>query len=326
MANRTEITELLNSYKTNGQDLIRRSYLSKLANYTKRPTIIYFSAFPAKIPAPSAALSIDLSDLQGFMTCLNGLNDKNFDNDSLDLIIHSPGGSLEATEQIVQYLRAKFKSIRAIIPQNAMSAASMLACACDEILLGKESAIGPIDPQITFPGANGVSTTMPAHAIIEDFKRATEDVKSNPNLAAIWAPKLLSIPHGLLYFCEKTEELSKERVGEWLDSYMFKDDEIKKGREIADWLARFDEHKTHGRPINYDLAKCKGLKVKRLEDDPTLQDLVLSVYHATLLTFDVTSCVKIVENHLGKGSYAIVNTPMITQPIPVPVHPLDKKE
>ena len=77
---------------------------------------------------------------------LHGLTGK-----ELDLILHSPGGSLEAAEQIVTYLRSKYDNIRAIVPQNAMSAATMIACACDEIMMGKHSALGPIDPQITVP-------------------------------------------------------------------------------------------------------------------------------------------------------------------------------
>ena len=325
MANRTEIFERLNALKNNGQDIIRREYMGMLSEHTKRPAILYFSAFPPRVPVPSSALSIELGDLQGFMTCLNGIKNDEYDNDSLDLILHSPGGSLEAAEQIVQYLRTKFKYIRAIIPQNAMSAATMIACACDEIVLGKESAIGPIDPQISLPGPNGNTVTMPAHAIIEDFKRATNDVIRNPSLAALWAPKLLSIPQGMLYFCEKTEDLSRERVGEWLDAYMFKNDETKRGREIAEWLAKFDEHKTHGRPINYDLALSKGLKVKRLEDDPDLQELVLSIYHATLLTFDVSPCVKIIENNLGKGSYLLLQPQMMAPAIPLQMTPQKAK-
>ena len=44
-----------------------------------------------------------------------------------------------------------------------------------------------------------------------------------------------------------------------------------------------------------------GLVIVDLEADQTLQDLVLSVYHATTLAFDNTTVVKIVENHLGKA-------------------------
>ena len=157
MANRNEILNRIGEYKNAGQDLIRREYLSNLHEYTGNDA----SAFPCHIPGVSGnILSIGLNDIQGFMTCINGMK-----ADKLDLIIHSPGGSLEATEQLVQYLRAKYKYIRAIIPQNAMSAATMLACACDEIVMGKQSAIGPIDPQMTLTKPNGVAYSLPAHSI-----------------------------------------------------------------------------------------------------------------------------------------------------------------
>ena len=281
MANRNEILNRIGEYKNAGQDLIRREYLSNLHEYTGNDTIIYASAFPCHIPGVSGnILSIGLNDIQGFMTCINGMK-----ADKLDLIIHSPGGSLEATEQLVQYLRAKYKYIRAIIPQNAMSAATMLACACDEIGMGKQSAIGPI---------------------LADFERAKAEITSDANAAKVWVPKLLEIPNGFLDLCTKTIELSKSKVSEWLDTYMFKNDEINHGKEIANWLGNFNEHKTHGRPINYLLAREKGLKITLLEDDQQLQDKVLSVFHATLVTFDVVPCVKIIENHLGKGSYVVI--------------------
>lgn len=294
MANRTEIMKKIQEYKNSGQDIIRREYLKELSEYTGNDTIIYFSSFK------SGGINIDNSDIQGFMTCNNGLS-----NETLDLIIHSPGGSSEAAEQIVQYLRSKYKKIRAIIPQNAMSAATMIACACDEIILGRESAIGPIDPQMVIPNKITGTVVLPAHSILEDFKKAKDEIVKNPQVAPLWISRLQSIPAGYLDLCEKTISLSKEKVEEWLNNYMFKDCQVKKGKEIAEWLGNFKEHKTHGRPINYELAKEKGLIVKRLEDDQELQDKVLSVYHSTLVTFDVTDCVKIIENQIGKGSYVI---------------------
>jgi ATP-dependent protease ClpP protease subunit len=301
MPNRNEILDQVNQYKSAGQDIIRREYLRLLNDYTKHDTIIYSASFPSRIPGVNSNLiTINDNDIQGFMTCLHGLKSEN-----LDLILHSPGGSVETTEQIVQYLRAKYKYIRAIIPQNAMSAASMLACACDEIILGKHSAIGPIDPQISLTKANGQNYTMPAHSILSDFSKAKEEISKDPSTANVWVPKMLELPNGILDFCEKTIDLSKSKVADWLNTYMFANDE-KIGVEIAEWLGNFDEHKTHGRPISFELAKSKGLKVSLLEDDQTLQEKVLSVYHATMVTFDVTTCVKIIENHLGKGTYLVV--------------------
>jgi hypothetical protein len=233
------------------------------------------------------------------MSALYGLK-----NDQLDIIIHSPGGSMEAADQIVQYLRSKYNHIRAIIPQNAMSAATMLSCACDCIIMGKHSAIGPIDPQVTFPTANG-AFTAPAQAILDEFERAKAEITQNQGAAALWINKFQSYPHGFLNLCQSTLQLSKEKVEDWLKTWMLKNDtdKDKKAQSIAAWLSNANEHKTHGRPINFQKARDAGLVVKLLEEDQNLQELVLSTFHAAMVTFMVTPCVKIVENHNGKGLY-----------------------
>ena len=307
MPNRRDIIKEINKYKSEGQDIIRRQYMRELSEKTGNDTVLYASFFPCnKVGVTEDMLSIGQGDIQGFMSSLNGL-----DGNTLDLIIHSPGGSVEATDQLVQYLRAKYSYIRAIIPQNAMSAATMLACACDEIVMGKQSAIGPIDPQMLLRKANGVGYYLPAHSILEDFKKAKKEISDDEKTARVWVPKLLEIPNGFLDLCEKNIKLSEEKVGEWLDAYMFKDETSSKAREIAKWLGNFAEHKTHGRPINYQLAREKGLKVTLLEDDQELQEKVLSVFHSAMLTFEVTQCVKITENQNGKGMYIIANGPIV---------------
>jgi hypothetical protein len=302
MPNREKIQNEINIQKSSGQDIVRRKYLKKLADYTRVDTIIYFSSYnimrPMNIPTP--ALTVSEDDIQGFMASLHGLT-----GEKLDLVLHSPGGSLEAADQIVQYLRSKYGHIRVIVPQNAMSAATMIACAADEIVMGKHSAIGPIDPQMSIPGPNGIMMSIPAHTILQDFKQAKDEIMTNPVLANLWVPKLQMVPPGYLNLCDQTIKLSKIKVELWLKTYMFQGQDDQKATEIADWLGNFEEHKTHGRPINYDLAAEKGLKVKRLEDDQQLQERVLSVYHATMVTFQTTQCLKIIENQNGKGYYVV---------------------
>jgi hypothetical protein len=56
------------------------------------------------------------------------------------------------------------------------------------------------------------------------------------------------------------------------------------------------------------MAKEKGLKIETLEDNQDLQEKVLSVFHASLLTFDNTNCLKLIENHNGHGSF--LNVPV----------------
>src|ERR1019366_7024992 len=313
MPTREAIQKEIANLKQAGQDTVRKRYLRKLSQITGRDTVIYFSAYNLHypFPVPSTALSVSQDDIQGFMAALHGLK-----NDRLDLILHSPGGSLDAAEQIVQYLRSKYKHIRAIIPQNAMSAATMIACAADEIILGKHSAIGPIDPQVPIGGM-----PVPAHTILADFEQAKRDISANPMLGALWGQRFAALPPGFLNLCQQTIDLSKEKVEKWLAQYMFKGKDADKAKQIADWLGNFEEHRTHGRPIGYDLAHEKGLNVTRLEDDQKLQEAVLSVFHATMVTFLSTQCLKIVENQNGKGHYVVaqlIMQPGVPGPVPVP--------
>jgi ATP-dependent protease ClpP protease subunit len=295
--------EILNK-KGAAQDEVRRQYLKALAAYTKRDTLIYASAFTShKGPEiPGLVMSVTLEDVQGFMSALHGLN-----GSELDLVLHSPGGSMEAADQIVQYLRSKYKHIRAIIPQNAMSAATMIACACDEIVMGKHSAIGPIDPQVTFPTPSG-AFTAPAQAILDEFDQAKQEIAANPATAPLWISKIQAYPHGFLTLCKTTIDLSRDKVEEWLNSYMFAASAPadRPGASIAAWLSNAKEHKTHGRPITIATARVKGLRVTALEDDQELQERVLSTFHATMVTFAVTQCVKMVENHNGRGVFLSV--------------------
>ena len=123
-------------------DGLRRKYLLQLRKHTGRPVILYASAWLQK-EAPPFVTSIGDEDIHALMEVTNGLR-----GSRLDLILHSPGGSSMAAEAIVTYLRSRFNHIRVIVPQLAMSAATMIACAANEILMGKHSFLGPTDPQI----------------------------------------------------------------------------------------------------------------------------------------------------------------------------------
>jgi len=313
MPTRAEIQQEIETARNTSQDTIRRRFINDLAAHTGRDTIVYMSGFTSmKAPMiPPTFQSITVEDIQGFMAALNGLK-----GDKLDLIIHSPGGSLEAADQIVQYLRSKYNHIRAIIPQNAMSAATMISCACDEIIMGKQSAIGPIDPQITLPGPHG-QFTAPAQSILDDFEKAKLSIIEDPRSAPLWINRINSLPPGILNICTNTISNAKSKVEKWLNDYMFSNMDEKKGEEIAEWLGNASIHKTHGRPIGISLAKSKGLIVKALEDDQDLQEKVLSVFHACAVTLDVTPVIKFIENSDNKGWFLAAEQTAVAQP-PMP--------
>ena len=320
MPTRNEIAKQIFQVKAEAQDEVRRKFFRELHEHTSRDAILYASSFSSRkgIEVPGLFLSIVPEDIQGFMSALHGLKGK-----ELDLILHSPGGSLEAAEQIVTYLRSKYDHIRAIVPQNAMSAATMIACACDEIMMGKHSALGPIDPQITVPTQVGPFTS-PAQAILDEFERAKREVVKDPRTAPLWVTRIQAYPQGALAMCQDAIALSKERVSEWLNTYMFRNQK-QQGSDIATWLGDAKLHKSHGRPIGIKQAQARGLKITAIEDDQEFQERVLSLFHATTVTFDVTNCMKFIENHLGKGSYVNVNVQVAPPPgLPVTAAPPDK--
>lgn len=174
----------------------------------------------------------------------------------------------------------------------AMSAGTMIACASDEIVLGRHSSIGPIDPQV-----NGI----PAHGVIEEFGKALSDITTNNIAAAVWQPIIAKYSPTLIGECEKAIKWSEKIVHDWLVTGMFADDadKVAKADRVVKELGDHALTKTHNRHFSIDYARDIGLKVSALEDDPKLQDLVLSVHHACMLTLDGTPAIKIIENHKG---------------------------
>jgi ClpP class serine protease len=133
----TEINE--SAQARNGMadfDGIRRRYLADLSAHTGRPTIIYYSDW-----LRGGGPQISLEDMVGLMEVCRGMP-----AGPVDVILHSPGGSAEATASIVRYLRRQFTEMRVFVPLAAMSAATMWALAADRIVMGSHSQLGPIDP------------------------------------------------------------------------------------------------------------------------------------------------------------------------------------
>lgn len=286
----------------NHSDELRRKYLFKLSEHTDRDTILYatnWSQSGAQIP--SDMLSIGPEDIEGFMEVIHGMKRK-----KLDLIIHSPGGSAESAEAIVKYMRTKYDNVRVIVPQAAMSAATMLACSADSIVMGKHSSLGPIDPQMMILTSNGVKA-VPADAIIEQFEYAEEHIEKIPSSVQTWFPLLSQYYPGLLMQCLNAKSLAEELVSNWLTKYMMhgREDADPISCRIAQYLSNHENFKTHGRFIDRVQARELGLTIENLEDDQEFQDLVLSVFHATTLTFGTGRSAKIIENHEGKAFMSI---------------------
>ena len=226
------------------------------------------------------------------MTCIHGMDCSK----GLDLVLHTPGGAPAAAEAIVNYLRAKFgNDIRVIVPQLAMSAGTMIACSAKQIIMGKQSSLGPIDPQF-----NGI----PAYNIMMEFEEAKKDLLDNPKNANYWAIKLQQYPAAFMKTAIDAIQLSGKLIEEWLGTCMFdknNSDDQRIIKEIVSKLNEHDDSKIHGRHLNVEFCKNIGLKVFMMEQDGELQDKILSLHHAYMLTLDGTPSIKIIENQNRKS-------------------------
>lgn len=292
-----------------GHDVVRRDYLRRLHEHTGRNVIIYYSAWLQK---PNlGGTDVNDSDKNGFMTVIHELDRSK----GLDLILHTPGGETAATESLVDYLRSMFgKDIRAIVPQLALSAGTMIACACREIVMGKHSSLGPIDPQ--FRG-------VPAHGVVEEFQRAYEEIKQDQMKLYVWQPILAKYQPTLIGECEKAMKWSHEMTKEWLLTGMLEGDgeADAKAETILRELADHALTKSHARHLSATKCQGIGLRVVRLEDNQEFQEAVLSVHHACIHTLSATGAYKIIENHRGVAFIQIAQTVMVQGPMRTEIGP-----
>lgn len=284
------LREIIAEAKTAGIDKVREKYLTALSNATTRNVIAYYSGFHNHQGNHSAHLTICDADMNGFMTTIQGLDRSK----GLDIILHTPGGEINATEAIVNYLHYAFNGdIRAIIPHQAMSAGTMIALSCKTIIMGEHSSLGPIDPQVG--GA-------PAHGIIEEFKSIQEEFISNPHGAQAYLPILKRYTPTLIGSCDKAIRLSEEIVGRWLLNGMLngKEDAEEQKKKILEEFGSHERNLNHARHFNFERVRDTGVDVARLEDqDNDLQNHVLSVHHAFTVMLASTQAYKVIQNHLG---------------------------
>lgn len=183
-----------------------------------------------------------------------------------------------------------------------MSAGTMISLAANAIVMGKQSNLGPIDPQY-----GGMSCT----AVLEEFEIALADVKENPSSVNIWSNIIRKYHPTFVGDCKKAIDWSEQIVKQWLEENMFRESKnpTKDASKVVEYLSSHNNTYSHARHIHIDDLKKIGVKVIELENlDNTmigkckdLQDCVLTIHQAYMNVFAQTSAIKIVENHAGSA-------------------------
>lgn len=153
----------------------------------------------------------------------------------IDIILHTPGGLVLASEQIARALENHPAKVTAFIPHYAMSGGTMIALSADEIVMDGNAVLGPVDPQIG---------QYPAASILEVVKlKGPAKVDDNTLILADMSSKAIA------------------QVGDFV-TYLLTDNlGAEKAQEISMILST--GRWTHDYPISYEFLSELGLPVSQ---------------------------------------------------------------
>jgi len=275
-----------------------KEQLGKISKLRTPETVIFYASSFLQKPRIANSI-ITREDINGFMNALYGAPVDN----GLTLILHTPGGDPNAVESIVEYLHSKFAYIEVVVPYLAMSGGAMISLASDLLVLGKQSQLGPFDPQMSVG-----DKTHSAIAIQEGFKQAKNAIEDNIKLAHLWAPILQNMGPSLVVEADKALSYSKELVKNWLNKRMFQTGSHEEKAAIIDKITTYfnAEQKeissihVHGQRIGIQKLQELEIRVEALEGTQDLQNAVLTSYHLMTLIFEASPSVNFIVSNHGK--------------------------
>lgn len=316
MTDGTEYISLLGDYNYEinfHEDLVRG--ILEIEDATGNPLILYL----ANVYNPNNAMysSIDNTDDIPFSEIISDSTS----HETIDIMLVTPGGDATVVDSVVSLLRNKYQKVRFILPHMCMSAGTIFALSGDELIMGKEAFIGPIDPQVIskdglFRPAQSVLTHL--ETLKQSIDQAVESGQQ-PSFAEI--QMLLNMDPKEIGNAHDASEFSRKLVTNYLMKYKFKNwitrsngeeitDEEREttARKIATHLCDHTVWQSHSERINRENAEEIGLKIIQLEDNPNLEKAVRRLWSVAYFAFEKTTICKILMNRNG-GMFRNVNLP-----------------
>src|SRR5882672_1654258 len=152
----------------------------------------------------------------------------------IDIMLHTPGGLVLAALQIARAIHKHEGKVTAFVPHYAMSGGTLIALACDEIVMSEYAVLGPVDPQLgQYPGASILKAVA---------KKPVADVDDQTLILADQAEKAIS----------QVRDSVRELVA----------DKCPPEKAEALSLLLSEGAWTHDHPLTYDTVKSYGLPVR----------------------------------------------------------------
>jgi ClpP class serine protease len=173
---------------------------------------------------------IDIDDSEAVLRAIRMTPDAT----PIDLVLHTPGGLVLASEQIAYALRDHPAKVTVLVPHYAMSGGTLIALAADEIRMDAAAVLGPVDPQLG---------DLPAASLLRVVERKPLERLDDRTLI-------------MADVAEKAIRHMREVVRDLLSRRLDK----KKADTVTEELA--GGHYTHDDPITVEEARKLGLPVE----------------------------------------------------------------
>ena len=231
--------------------------VNRLAATFAEPTICY--------PLLLADEEITAGTVDRVFDDLQGLSEIDAPESSLAVIVDSMGGNIDAAYNLACLFRRYGNGrLTYIVPRWAKSAATLLVCGGDSIMMAPVAELGPLDPQITEWNLveRRIESFSPLHIESTLALIRNEFAEGNAELAQGLLQRL-QFPITLGGFT-KSLELGKQYAEKLLSSRMLKDNP-QAAAEISRRLV--EDYSAHSFCINIDEVRELGLTVEDMSPD-----------------------------------------------------------
>jgi len=265
---KTPLFQAVNAARYQRQSLIRR-----IQEITGRPLLCYVAGMAA---------SVTRDDTLGFADLLHNVSA----NCAVDLVLHTPGGDIDAAEKLMNMVRTRVgvEELRAIVPDFAKSAGTLMVLAADKVLMSDSSELGPIDPQVILVDASGNRRVHSVQDYLDAYAELRKELAANPDDAGA---KLMlgKIEPAMVKRFEAALERAARIAERHLKGGMFRNG---KGNYTAVPRNLLDTKvwRSHAQMISYQDAKDLGLTVEYFAPDDALWRELWQLYCLQRLVVD----------------------------------------
>jgi hypothetical protein len=272
MANRGFIFDLMD--EMSNAPIIHQGLIKKFENQFHTNLICYTALFGH----PAGAITHQDGEI--LENILRSIELKENDN-NLDLLLHTPGGSPEAAADIIRACRSYSNRFRVIVPNAAMSAGTLIAMGSDEIVMSDTSNLGPIDPQMIFVQSKDVVIMRPAKSFIDAYIDLIDSARSAIAAKQPATPFLHLLDRqdpSWIIECLRARNATENLAKEQLKANMLKDKSEEKIAEVVKKFFEVGDKNTHGRSISPDEAMAFGLTIRKEDKYGDFWDMIWEIY------------------------------------------------